>query len=118
MKRHAPNIHFKTAAADAAAAPGYQPSGESEFSRRVASGDRPVHVNDAPRNESKPHRYLAQHQLIAKNDRELSNIQKRLLTETDSERRKKLLRDCEIKSRFLSRLYAQQMKAKRHDKGP
>jgi hypothetical protein len=48
---------------------------------------------------------LARHQLIAKNDRELRIIQRRLRVEADPERRKKLTRDREIKSRFLSRLY-------------
>lgn len=95
-------------------APGYSGNGASEFSREAAQGVRPrMTVNDSPRNEPKPHVYLLQHQLIAKNDRELSHIQKRLLVETDPERRKKLQRDLEIKSRFLSRLYAQQMKGNR-----
>jgi hypothetical protein len=110
-------VRFSTPAQDAAAAPGYQPSGESEFSRRAASGDRPVSMNGTPRNESKPHLHLLQHQLIAKNDHELSKIQKRLVRETDPVVRQKLQRNLEIKSRFLSRLYAQQMmRRKRHER--
>lgn len=109
-------MHFKTAAQDAAAAPGYQPSGESEFSRRAASGDRPVSMNGSPRTESKPHGYLMLHELIAKNDRELSKIQKRLVTETDPAVRRRLQRNLEIKSRFLSRLYARQMKGQHHER--
>lgn len=116
MKRRGPHVRFSTPAQDAASAPGFAPNGVSIFTRTAASGDRPAHVNDSPRDEPRPHVHLLAHQLIARNDRQLSKIQKRLLVETDPERRKKLLRDREIKSRFLSRLYAQQMKGKRHER--
>lgn len=115
-KRHAPNVRFRTAAQDAASAPGYVASGEGQFSRRSANpAERPVNMTSAPRTEPKPHGYLMLHQLIAKNDRELSKIQKRLVHETDPVVRQRLQRNLEIKSRFLSRLYARQMRP-RHER--
>lgn len=109
-------VHFKTAAQDAAVAPGYQPNGEGQFSRRVArGGERPMSVNDSPRADApRPHVYLLHHQLVARTNRNLEKLRSKLATETDPARREKLARDAEIAARFLRRLLAERMKAKRH----
>lgn len=115
MSRRRPNVVRKGTPREIARhASGYAGDGVSQHSHRAARGDRVVTVNDSPRDEPKPHVHLLAHQLIAKNDRELSHIQKRLLTEVDPERRKVLERNLRIKKVFLSKLYAQQMKDKRH----
>jgi hypothetical protein len=76
------------------------------YSRRVAG---PL---GKARDEPKPHSFLLMRELIAKNDRALEQIQKRLAVETDAERIKVLKR---ISLSFLSRLYAGQMRGAAHD---
>lgn len=114
MTRRRPNVIRKGTLAEVAShASGYSGNGLSIFSREAAQGVRPHGVNDSPRDEPKPHVHLLAHQLIARMDRQLSKIQKRLNVETDPERRKRLERDRKIKTAFLSRLYAQQMRSNR-----
>lgn len=111
-KRHAV-IRKGTAAEVAEHAAGYSGNGVSIFSREAAQGDRPMTVNDSPRDEPKARVYLLHHQLVAKTDHNLNKLQRRLAVETDPAQRAKLIHNIQIKTKFLRRLLAERMRGQR-----